>query len=86
MNNHVATLLLLTCTTGCALFAVCLIHTKQIYTANDTRQTAARKVGVCRVLLVGHTAKLLPCALADPRQIFLAGYQADVADHCSMPL
>ena len=49
------------------------------HTAKGTRQIAIGKGTLCRVQYSGHTSKLLPCALANPRQIFLADYQADVA-------
>jgi len=44
-----------------------------------TRQTAVGKGPLCRVQYIEHTAKVLSCALADPRQTFLHGCEADVA-------
>jgi len=66
-------------TTGDCCFAVCQstrqspICTRQRlcrvpHTAKSTRHSDVGKGVVCRVPFIGHTAKPLPCAKADPRQ------------------
>ena len=64
---------------GDCCFAVCQstrqspICTRQMFcrvphTTKSTRHSDVGKCVVCRVPFIGHTAKPLPCAKADPRQ------------------
>jgi len=49
------------------------------HTAKGTRQTGIGKASLCRVQLLGHTAKPLPSAKGDPRQNFSGDRPDDVA-------
>jgi len=78
------------CTTGDSPFAVCQGHTQSPksprqkvcrvpHTAKGTRQTGIGKASLCRVQLLGHTAKPLPSAKGDPRQNFSGDRPDDMA-------